>query len=242
MSIVIDLALVAVVVVIIILAARRGIVVTIAEVLAFVIAIVLAAYTAKPVAQVMYKAFFYKTVQRELYENLPSDGKGLTTSQKAQYCFDNMPEFAKKQCEKVGINVSTITTQLQKTKLGTTDMYKELEDKIVRPIATEVLKHILYFFLAIIYGIILKLIFGAIAKGMLSSDALEKADKFVGALIGVAEGVVVVFLICNLLVYIQPRIEKPEIKQAISDSKIVQICDNFNPMEAISMAQAFLDE
>ena len=242
MSILIDVLLAALVVVIIIVASKRGIMVTVAEVLAFVIAILLAAYTAKPIAKVMYKAFFYKTVQRELYEALPADGKAVTTAQKAQYAFDNMPEFVKKQAEKTGMNVGAITTQIAQMKIGTNEMYKELEDKVVRPIATEVLKHVLYFFLAIIYAIILRIIFVSVAKGMKQSDTIEKMDKTVGALIGVAEGLVVVFLICNLLVYIQPRIEKPEVKQAISDSVIVQVCEKFDPMEAISMAQAFIDE
>lgn len=241
-GLIIDLLLVAAVIIIVVLAARRGILSTIATVLAFVLAIVLASFCAKPVAKVMYKAFFYKNVQRALYEVLPDNTSGLTNSQKAQYAYDSMPEFARKQAEKVGINVNTFTTQLAKIKLGNGNMYETLEDKLVRPVATEILKHICYFFLAVIFGIILRLIFGSVAKGMKENDTIEKLDTSVGAIIGIVEGLVVVFLVCNLLVYIQPRIEKPETRQAISDSKIVEMCEKFDPMEAVSMAQAFLEE
>lgn len=242
MGILIDVLLVALIIVIIVLAAKRGILVAVAEVLAFAIAIFLAAHTAKPIAQVMYKGFFYKGVQKAIYNELPSNSAAMTTVQKAQLVFDGMPEFARKQAEKVGINVSAISNQISKTKLGSGDLYKELEEKIVRPIAVEILKHILYFFLAVIYGIILKLIFTAIAKGLKDTDTIGTADKVAGAVVGIVEGLVVVFLIANLLVYIQPRFENEKARQAISDSKIVAVCDNFNPMEAVSMAQAFLDE
>ena len=242
MGILIDVLLVALIIVIIVLAAKRGILVAVAEVLAFAIAIFLAAHTAKPIAQVMYKGFFYKSVQKAIYNELPSNSAAMTTVQKAQLVFDGMPEFARKQAEKVGINVSAISNQISKTKLGSGDLYKELEEKIVRPIAVEILKHILYFFLAVIYGIILKMIFTAIAKGLKDTDTIGTADKVAGAVVGIVEGLVVVFLIANLLVYIQPRFENEKARQAISDSKIVTVCDNFNPMEAVSMAQAFLDE
>lgn len=241
-GLIIDLLLVAAIIVIVVLAAKRGIFTTVAGVLAFVLAIVLAAFCAKPVAKVMYKAFFYKSVQRALYEVLPEKTAGLTNSQKAQYAYDCMPEFAKKQAEKVGINVSSFTTQLAKLKLGSGDLYETLEDKLVRPVATEILKHICYFFLAIIFGILLRLIFNSVAKGLKENDTIEKLDTGVGAAIGIIEGLVVIFLICNLLVYIKPRIENPKTSQAISDSKIVQICEKYDPMEAVSMAQAFLEE
>lgn len=242
MGIVIDIVLAAVIIGIIVWSAHKGVLVTIAEVLAFALAIFLAAHTAKPIAQVMYKAFFYKGVQKAIYNELPSNSAAMTTAQKAQLVFDGMPEFARKQAEKVGINVSAISNQLSKTKLGSGDIYKELEEKIVRPIAVEVLKHILYFFLAIIYGIILRFIFAAVAKGLKDTDTIGTADKVAGAAVGIVEGLVIVFLISNLLVYIQPRFEKESARKAISDSAIVQMCDKFNPMEAVSMAQAFLEE
>jgi uncharacterized membrane protein required for colicin V production len=241
MSIVIDLALVAVVILIVVIAAKKGIISTIAGILAFVIAILCAAYTAKPVAEVMYKAFFYKTVQKELYKVVPENSTA-SLAEKAQYVLDCMPEFAKKQAEKVGINTAAISSQIQKTKMDNSKLYESLEDKIVHPIAVEVLKHILYFFLAVIYGILLRLVFGAIANGIKQSDTVSKADMGVGAVLGIIEGLVVVFLICNLLVYIQPRIENPKFHQAISESKIVTTLDKFDPMEAVSMAQAFAEK
>ena len=242
MSIVIDIVLVAVVIGIIVWSAHKGILVTVAEVLAFALAIILAAHTAKPIAQVMYKAFFYKSVQKAIYKELPANTSGLTTKDKAQLVFDGMPEFARKQGEKVGINVSSISNQLTKTKLGTGDLYKELEEKIVRPIAVEVLKHVLYFFLAVIYGFILRLILVAIAKGLKDTDTIGSIDKIAGAVLGIAEGIIIVFLISNLLVYIEPRMEKQETRDAIKGSAIVSVCDKYNPMEAVSMLNAFSDE
>ncbi|MBR0541954.1 MAG: CvpA family protein [Clostridia bacterium] len=241
MGIVLDLILVAVVVVVVIIAAKKGIISTVAGILAFALAIFLAAQTAKPVAQVMYTGFFHKTVQKELYKVVPENSTA-TLAEKSQYVLDCMPDFARKQAEKVGINVAAISNQIQQTKLDNSKLYESLEEKIVQPIAVEVLKHVLFFFLAVIYGILLRLLFGAIAAGMKQSDTVSKADAGIGAVLGIIEGAVIVFLLCTLLTYIQPRIENQQMRQAISDSKIVTVLDKFDPMEAISMAQAFAEK
>ena len=241
MSIIVDLVLVAIVIVVVVLAAKKGIISTIAGILAFVLAIFCAVQTAKPVAEVMYKAFFYKTVQKELYKVLPEKSTA-SLAEKSQYVIDCMPEFAKKQAEKVGINLAAVSSQIQKTKMGSGELYEELEDKIIHPISVEVLKHILYFFLAVIYGLLLRLIFGAIASGIKQNDTVSKADTGVGAVLGIIEGLVIVFLLCNLLTYIQPRIENPKFYQAISESKIISTVEKFDPMEAISMASAFAEK
>ena len=112
--------------------------------------------------------------------------------------------------------------------------YKEYEEKLVRPIAVVVLKNIMYFVLAVLYAIILRFIFVAIAKGLKKSDVISTTDMIIGGAVGVVKGFIVVLLISNLLVYIQPRIEKPESREAISKSFVVSTCDNLNPMDDIA--------
>ena len=71
---------------------------TLAELVAFAVAIFLASQTAQPVASGMYKAFFSKNVERGLYEVLPRDTSKLTNTDKAKYVFEEMPEFGQRRC------------------------------------------------------------------------------------------------------------------------------------------------
>ena len=243
MNIVIDIILLAVIVVAVILSAKKGIIVTIFELIAFILAIVLASFTAKPIAEVMYTSFFHKTVEKGIYEMMPLNKTNFSNKEKAEMVFENIPEFAKKQAQKNGINVTSIQSELGKIKLDSSkDLYYALEDQVVRPIAVNVLKHIVYFFTAIIYALILMYIAKTAAKTFKKAETVEKTDMFIGGAVGLLKGLVVVFLLCNLLTFIQPRIENESIKSSIPKSLFVQTCEKLDPMEAVSIASSFASE
>ena len=243
MNIVIDVVLLAIIILAVVLSAKKGIIVTIAELVAFALAILCASFTAKPIANVMYTSFFHKSVEKGIYEAMPLNKTNYSAKEKAQLVFDNMPDFAKNQAEKVGINVSTIQAQLGKIKLDTDkDLYVALEDQVVKPIAVSVLSHIVYFFTAIIYGIILRFIAMSAAKTFKKSETIEKSDMVIGGLIGIIKGAVIFFLIFNLLKFIQPTIENDGIKQAIPKSIFVQNFEKLDPLDAVSLVNAFKNE
>ncbi len=242
MGIVLDIILVLVLIAVIIASAKKGILVTVVELAAFVLALILASNTAAPVAEVTYKALFSSRVERSLQEVLPENSSKLTNSQKAQYVFDNLPDFAKNQAEKCGIDVSSIARQIGTGGFEDGDsLYKSLAQDIVKPIAVTVLKHIMYFVLAVLYAIVLRAILKSLCKGMKKLRLIGSADKTVGGIIGIAKGVVIVFLLGCLLSYLQPRFENEKLVQAITESSIVELCEEFDPMEAISAAEVFIN-
>lgn len=243
MNIVIDIILLAIVILIVVLSAKKGILVTIAELVAFALAIVCASFTAKPIAEAMYTSFFHKSVEKGIYEAMPVTKTNYSSKEKAELVFENLPDFAKNQAEKVGINVSTIQGQLTKIKLDSSkDLYVALEDQVVRPIAVSVLKHIMYFVTAILYGIILVFIAKSITKTFKKSEVIERTDMILGGIVGILKGAVVVFLICNLLTFIQPRLSNEDLKASVSKSFFVQTMEKFNPLDAVSLVDAFSEE
>lgn len=239
MGIVIDICLVAVMAVVVYISAKKGIIAAVAELLAFVVAIFFAIQTAKPVASGMYKAFFYKTVQENLYKAIPEGKTNFTAHEKAQLVLDNMPDFAKIQTEKLGINASELTKEITKIKNTDGELYEVLEEKVVRPIAVDVLQNITFFFLCVIYGLVLRFVFLAIAKYIHNSKTLGSLDKFVGGVLGAAKGVLIVFVLCLLLNYFTPRVNNANLKQGLNDSKIIQISKSLNPIQEISLEEAF---
>lgn len=242
MGIVLDLILVAILLVVIILAAKKGVLTTIIEVVAFALAIFIASSIAQPVAEGMYKAFFAKSVQKGIYEVMPANPATLNFAKKAEIVMDNIPQFAQNYATKIGVTTGTISTQISKSGIkNDADLYKNLEDVIVKPIAVAVLKHIMFFVLSIALAIILRLIVDALCKGLKNFELIGLADKLIGAIIGIAEGAVIVFLICCLLTYLKPRFEDPKMIEAVNDSSIVAMAENFDPMEAISAVGIFTE-
>lgn len=243
MGIVIDIILVAVVVIAVILSAKKGIIVTLLEVVAFIAAVFLASQCAAPVASGMYTAFFQKNVQRGLYDVLPENPAGLTYAQKAQYVVDSIPDFANDYAEKVGINISTISEKISKCNFANNDeLYLSLESEIVKPIAVAVLKNIMFFVLAVLFAVILAAIAKSIGKGFKKTKILGSADKLVGGILGVIKGVVVVFLLCFLLTYLEPKLSNDSVKEAVRESSIVAFAEDFDPMEAITAAGVFAEQ
>ena len=241
MGIVLDVILVLILIAVVVVSAKKGIIKTLVELAAFALAIFLAAQTAQPVANGMYKAFFSKTVERGLYEVLPENSSKLTNSDKAKYVFDEMPEFAKRQAEKCGISVDSVAEQIAKGNFANNDsLYQTLESDIVKPIAVAVLKHIMFFVLAVLYALVLTAILKSFAKGLKKSHLIVGTDKLVGGVIGVAKGVIIVFLVGCLLSYLEPRFENEKLKEAVNDSSVVEICEKFDPMEALSAAEVFV--
>ena len=241
MDIVLDVILVLILIAVVISSAKKGIMKTLAELVAFAVAIFLASQTAQPVASGMYKAFFSKNVERGLYEVLPSDTSKLTNTDKAKYVFEEMPEFANKQAEKCGISIGSVAEQIAKSNFSDGDtLYQSLESNIVKPIAVAVLKHVMFFVLSVLYALVLVAILRSLAKGLKKSHLIGGADKLVGGVIGVVKGVVIVFLVGCLLSYLEPRIENEKLKQAVDGSSIVEMCEKFDPMEAISAAEVFV--
>lgn len=241
MGIVLDVVLILILAAIVISSAKKGIMKTLVELAAFALAIFLAAQTAQPMANGMYKAFFSKSVERGLYEVLPDDASKLTNSDKAKYVFEELPEFAKKQAEKCGISVDSVAEQIAKSNFKNDDtLYQTLESNIVKPIAVSVLKHIMFFVLAVLYALVLTAILKSLVKGLKKSHLIGGADKLVGGVIGVAKGVIVVFLVGCLFSYLEPRIDNEKLKEAVNDSSVVEMCEKFDPMEALSAAEVFV--
>lgn len=243
MGTLLDIFLVAVLIIVVIIASKKGVVSTIIGLVAFVLAIILASIAAQPVAEGMYGLLFSKGIRKGISDSLPLNVSAVNLSQKADIVIENIPDFAIEYAEKVGLSKATISTQILKSGLkNDSELYKNLENEIVKPIAVLVLKSIMFFILSILFAILFGLIANVISKGMKTISLVETTDAIIGAIIGVVEGAVIVMLICFLLSYLKPKLENPKVIEAVNESSIVSIAENFDPMDAITAAEFFADK
>ncbi|MEG2080599.1 MAG: CvpA family protein, partial [Oscillospiraceae bacterium] len=102
MNIIIDVILAVVFLAIVIFAAKKGFVLSILEVAAFILAIVLAFQLAAPFSTAIYDGFMGKSIQSDIEEKLPNNAEGVTYAKKASAILDSIPEFYSSYAKKAG--------------------------------------------------------------------------------------------------------------------------------------------
>ncbi len=242
MGIILDIILVAVIILTVAVSAKRGVITTVLSLVAFAAAVIIASFSAKPVAEAAYNTFLSNPIQDKIQESIPSNS-ALNYAEKAQIVMDNIPDFAKKYAEKAGLDISALSSQISKAGIGNnSELSKNLESEFVKPVTVLVLKSIMFFLLTIALAIILRLIAKAIGESIKHFPLVGTADAVAGAAIGILEGAVIVFVICCLLTYMKPQIKEPEISRAVSESSIVGFTESFGPMEVITSAEALFQK
>lgn len=229
MNIIIDVILAVVFLAIVIFAAKKGFVLSILEVAAFILAIVLAFQLAAPFSTAIYDGFMGKNIQSSIEEKLPNNAEGVTYAKKASAILDSIPSFYSSYAKKVGIDVGELSQKILSADLSNSNIANELEEKVAKPIVVTVMKGIVFIVLCVLLGFILKFAARGINK-MFKLPLIKPVNMLLGAIFGAAKGMLILVFICSALTFIAPKTNEA-IKSAVNSSKIVALCNDVNPIE-----------
>lgn len=232
MGIVIDIVLVAVVLIMVLVAAKKGFVLTLLEVAAFIVAIVLSAQLCKPVANVIYKGLFEPSVIKNITETMSKQDNSSTYADKAEDIIDSLPDFAKNYIENSGVDTNGIITKLASGSYSGADAANSINENITKPIATSVLSSILFLVLSFSFMLILKLVAKWLNK-LFKLPIIGTANKILGAAFGLLKGAALAYVLCVLLAFLAERVGSPEFSDAVSNSAIVSFTQSFSPIELL---------
>lgn len=226
MSIAIDVILGVLFLASVIASAKKGIIRTVLEIAAFLIAIVLAFQLSAPLAKTCYDSFLSSRVEERIYEQLPDDESGITYSNQAQLVLSALPDFAKSYIEKSGNGDSLLQAVVTGNYSGK-DAAKQLNEEVAAPVCETILTSIFFLVLCLVFSAVLSWLANLIAKGF-KVPVLSTVNKLLGALFGAVKGVVVVFLAVVILLFISPRIGG-ELKTGVDESRIVNFAESYIP-------------
>ena len=108
MGIILDLIFLCIAVAAIVVAAKKGIVKTVLDIVAFVLAVVLSAQLATPFAEGVYDAFLGESLQNRVEEALPEDGG----SADVVAILEGLPDFVTDYLESTGFNADALSQYL----------------------------------------------------------------------------------------------------------------------------------
>ncbi len=214
MGIVLDIIIVLIIGLCAFLAAKKGFVLTLIELVGFIIAIVIATNVSAPLAQITYDKAIKPTVTNAIASSFESD---------ASEALENIPDFVTSIFKEAGFDLSGITTEAGES-VG--EAAARITDTVVKSSVVNILKAIytipLFFILMIVVKLLAKLV-NSLFKGVV----LGGANKVLGCLLGGAKGILFAVLF-SLLTFFLSAMFNDELlfftKDAIEDS---YICEYF---------------
>ncbi len=192
-----DIILLAVLVLCTYLSARRGLFHVLSQYLASIAAFILARLLCGPAAGFIYSRFLSEQVLSKLNELLPGGSVSGQIDSLTDTVIQSLPEVAQK------IVTQFRLTELLHTGASQTELLtvSEIETLYVAPIVTKALSILTLFVIFILLAIILKIAVYYLNKALFGEkdSKFQGVNKFLGALLGVARGVLVIFVFAFLL-------------------------------------------
>ena len=228
MSIVLDVILVAIFAAYVILAAKKGFVRTLLELVAVIAAVFLAFQISPVVAQGAYDGLVEKQIVAAVDEQISENVDSLSVTDKANAVLDSIPEFAVSFASSVGIEISDVKNQIASQSIDSENLAQSLVEKVAEPIVVGALTVILFLLLAAVLIVLLKLVAKYVSK-LFDIPIVKSLNQTLGGVLGAIKGVLVLLVICTGLRLIFGG-EEGKFAVAVNDSFVVGLLDKINPM------------
>ena len=197
MNHIIDIILVAAIVIITLVASKRGFIRTVLDLVSGVAAFIGARLLAHPVAVFLYDNVAKVPVTNFLAAKYESAGNSLASViNNATSTLDFLPEGVLAYVEKTGIfNGEAISQEI----MGSITTVEQLESVIAAPVVTAVLQLVSFGVLSVLLLIGLRIASVFISKVIKVSKLADKLNTILGAVFGLLEGCVYVFIIAVVI-------------------------------------------
>ena len=133
MSIILDVILLVIFVAFILIAAKKGFVLTLLELVALVVALVVSYQFSPVVAQASYDKIvepkIIETVEKKIDETVDISA----TTEQAKVILDSIPEFMVKYAVSVGVDTEEIKVKLSEDKISSENIATQLTKRIAQP-------------------------------------------------------------------------------------------------------------
>lgn len=206
--------------------AKKGIVRTVLDVVAFVLALVLAAQFSTPLAKGCYDALLSERVETTLEQKL-EENQNATASKTAALVIDSLPGFAKDFLENSESDISSITKQMASGSYTPANAAADLNAQIARPACIGVLTSVFFLLLFAVLSALLQRLARLLAKAF-KLPIVGTINAVFGGVFGAVKGAVLVFVVSAILLLLAPRIGGT-FAQAVDASQIVRLIESYIP-------------
>lgn len=179
MGLVLDFAFFAVLLVCIIVAAKRGFVLSLLELVGFFLAGACALSLSGLIAPAIYDRFFAQQVTQAIAARLPDLSGAATAAQQAHAALQSLPDVITQFAASLGIDTAALA--------------QTLADSIARPLVTLLCRLVLFVGLILIFGILFRIL-AAVIDRFFHLPVLRTANAALGGVMGALKGLLVVLV------------------------------------------------
>lgn len=192
-AVILDLIVVGIIVLVTVLAAKRGFVRTVVEVVGFVAAAVIALSLGSAAAEMAYD-----NILGPKLVTVTGDAAGATTQEMVDTAWEALPDFIADNAEKFGVSKDELSEKL--VGIGSEDREQAIEKALqetVRPIFVRVIGMLCSSLLFIILAFVVKIL-AKLLNGVFSFSVAGSLNRTLGAVIGLIKGAVFAIVFCML--------------------------------------------
>lgn len=194
----IDTVLVLLFAVMVIYGIKEGFVRMALNTVAVFVAFIIAKTLSPGFASAFYNTFLSERVYESIQDKLAVSGNSGQAAKQAAAVLESIPEFAANIANSIGIDLNGLTSQVKQMELSGASLARDLTDKVAAPILTAVMQVVMFVVLLIIFYLILLVVIRIVDR-VFKLPVLKTANRFLGGILGVVKGGVLVFLICVVL-------------------------------------------
>ena len=213
MGLLLDIVFVGIVALCAVMAAKKGFVRTLIELIGYIVAIAVAISFSGVIANFVFDKFIEPASVTSI-ANIIED--------KGTQALENVPVFIKSIAEKAGVNFSELENSVGTTATQTAG---EIVNTALKPIAVSIVKSIAIIILSVLLLVIVRF-FARIVNSLFKGALLGSANKLLGAILGAAKGVIFAVLFCVLVSFISSIIKTNFLfftQEAIESSNICNL-------------------
>lgn len=193
LGLVLDFAFFAVLFVCIIVAAKRGFVLSLMELVGFFLAGACALSLSGLIAPEIYDRFFAQQVTQAIAARLPDLSGAATAAQQAHAALESLPDVIAQFAASLGIDTAALAQKILSADLSGAALAQTLADSIARPLVTLLCRLALFVGLILIFGILFRIL-AAVIDRFFHLPVLRTANAALGGVMGALKGLLVVLV------------------------------------------------
>lgn len=216
-----DILLLAVVILFVIIGKTRGFLRTLLSFLGKIVSIVTALFVSKTYSEKFYELFLKTRVTESLKQRLEADGGGAFDIAEVM---KDIPASLLEFCDMLGFDVDSLMNGINSSQI-TSDVAVLIEENVLAPILILVCQVVIFSVVSALISIVLTIVINLVCT-VDKLPIIKSANGVLGAVLGLINGVIVVYIISFVLITLSVLIDNSELNNFIASSYIIEMCTN----------------
>lgn len=196
-SILLDVITVAVVILFAMIGMRRGFIKSVVRLLGFAVSVVASALVSSPVAQWIYNEMLYEQLEAIVAQKVQEGvaAASATLADQINAVLATLPQGVQNLLTVYGVDASGMAGAAQTNET----LVPTIMDQIISPLCVAALQLIVFLVLFLVLFLVIRLLGKVIDKIFASLPVIKQINGLLGGVLGFAEGVLVLFVLCFAL-------------------------------------------